>query len=236
MVWCRSDEQRRIGDRVDAVGAGMQIERSYLTPITAEGFSLGEVSFPAVDSKGCVKVRTNFYSTPSRVGSNVRVNLLPQVMEIWEEDRCVAQHERCYERGRQILNLEHYLEVLERKPGAFAGSKPLEQWRRVGRWPDTFDRFWEVLISRHGKQAGTRQMIELLSLGRQHGYEPLKLAINTALNLGSKDASAVRYLITADQLERGEVPAMQVATLVRYDRPMPVMDDYDRLVGVEVQL
>jgi hypothetical protein len=28
-----------------------------------------------------------------------------------------------------VLDLEHYLDVLGHKPGAFAGSKPLEQWR-----------------------------------------------------------------------------------------------------------
>jgi hypothetical protein len=37
--------------------------------------------------------------------------------------------QRCYRRQQQILDLEHYLEVLERKPGALAGSKPLARWR-----------------------------------------------------------------------------------------------------------
>lgn len=235
MAGCRADEQRLIGDRSEPVGRGMQIEKEHLTPMTPEGFSLGEVSFPIVDSKGCVKVRTNWYSTPSRAGISVRVNLLPQILEIWEEDRCVAQHERCYERSRQILNLEHYLDILERKPGAFAGSKPLEQWRRLGRWPDSHDQFLQELIVRHGKQTGTRQMIELLSQGKKYGYERLKQAIETALQMGCKDAAAVCHLMTADQLERGELPKMEVAALARYNRPMPVMDEYDRLVGAEVR-
>jgi hypothetical protein len=33
----------------------------------------------------------------------------------------VARHPRCYGRGHQILDLEHYLDVLEKKPGAMAG-------------------------------------------------------------------------------------------------------------------
>ena len=28
-----------------------------------------------------------------------------------------------------MLDLEHYLEVMSHKPGTFAGSKPLAQWR-----------------------------------------------------------------------------------------------------------
>ena len=232
---CHIDEHRLIGDRPQTAGEGMRIERDYLRPMADDRFPLGEVSFAIVDGKGCVKVRRNWYSTPSQAGTTVRVNLLPQVLEIWEDHRCVAQHERCYEAGRQILNLEHYLDILERKPGAFAGSKPLEQWRRMGRWPDSYDRLLSLLIARHGKQTGTRQMIELLSLGRQHGYDRLKQSVETALAMDCNDAAAVRYLMTADQLERAQRPAVHVAALTRYDRPAPVMDEYDQLIGTEVQ-
>ena len=59
---------------------------------------------------------------------------------------------RCYGRGHQILNLEHYLDVLEKKPGAMAGSTPLQQWRQAGRWPECLDRIWEQLEQRHGQE------------------------------------------------------------------------------------
>src|SRR2546422_4438332 len=68
-------------------------------------------------------------------------------------------------RYEQVLDLEHYLDVLERKPGALAGSSPLKQWRERGRWPESFDRLWQSLRERHGPQAGTRAMIELLGEG-----------------------------------------------------------------------
>ena len=50
-----------------------------------------------------------------------------------------------------MLDLEHYLEVLEQKPGALAGLTPLKQWREHGRWPVSLTGYWEVLIHRHGK-------------------------------------------------------------------------------------
>ena len=124
------DERRKIGDRAQTVGEGMQIEQTHLMELSTEGFSLAEESFPRVDHKGCVRVRNNFYSAPVKAGTTVRARVLPAYVEI-----CVAQHERGYGNGQQFFNLEHYLEVLERKPGALAGSKPLEQWRQQGRWP-----------------------------------------------------------------------------------------------------
>src|SRR5205823_418322 len=86
--------------------------------------------------------------------------------------------------GFNVLDLEHYLDVLERKPGALAGSKPLEQWRQAGRWPTSYDRMWQALMQRQGRQVGTKTMIELLQLGREHGFGRLRVAIEAALELG----------------------------------------------------
>jgi len=40
------------------------------------------------------------------------------------------------------------------------------------------------LIHRHGKQAGTKQMIEIVGLGKKHGYALLREAVATALATG----------------------------------------------------
>src|SRR5207248_11032932 len=95
-------------------------------------------------------------------------------VEVWQERECVARHERSFSRYEQVLDLEHYLDVLERKPGALAGSSPLKQWRERGRWPESFDRLWQSLRERHGPQAGTRAMIELLGLGKRYGWDRLR--------------------------------------------------------------
>jgi hypothetical protein len=46
-----------------------------------------------------------------------------------EIPRLIARHERHHSRRQHALNLEHHLGELSHKPGAFAGSKPLAQWR-----------------------------------------------------------------------------------------------------------
>ena len=115
---CREDEQRMIGERKQSVGQGMIIEREYLMPLPEEKFELAEISYPVVDGKCCVRVRTNFYSTPLRAGSRPQVKILPAYIEVWNEGRLVARHERCYLSGRQVLNLEHYLNVLEQAGSA----------------------------------------------------------------------------------------------------------------------
>jgi transposase len=229
---CRADEQRRITGKPHTVGEALRIEREHLLPVPAEGFELAETSFPVVDGKGCVKVRTNWYSTPLKPGTRTRVKLLPAYVEVWQERECVARHERSFSRYQQVLDLEHYLDVLERKPGALAGSSPLAQWRQRGRWPESFDRLWQSLRERHGPQAGTREMIELLTLGKRYGRERLQQAIEESLALGCTDAAAVRHLVTAGELVRRN-ELLGLPGLERYDRPLPAMGDYDLLLGTD---
>ena len=117
---CQQGEQRRIAGKPMLVGEATRIERERMLPLTAEGFELAEISFPTVDSKGCVKVRTNFYSTPLRPGTRPQAKLLPAYVEIWQERECVARHERSFGRYEQVLDLEHYLDCWR---------KNRERWR-----------------------------------------------------------------------------------------------------------
>jgi transposase len=229
---CRADEQRRIVGKLHTVGEAMRIEREYLLPLPGEGFELAEINFPVVDGKGCVRVRTNWYSTPLKPGTRTQVRVLPAYVEVWQERECVARHERSYSRRQQVLDLEHYLDVLERKPGALAGSSPLQQWRERGRWPESFDCLWQNLRERHGPQAGTRAMIELLTLGKDHGWDRLKRAIEESLALGCTDAAAVRHLVTANELIRSRTEPFELGGLEQYDRPLPKMQEYDLLLGI----
>lgn len=245
---CLHDQERRIGERSQRVGVLLWQEKSHLLPLASEGFDLSEVSFAQVDGQGCVKVRTNRYSTPLRVGSQVQVKVRAAQVEIWQEGRLAARHPRCYGRGQQILELEHYLDVLGYKPGALAGSIPLAQWREQGRWPRSFDQLWQSLQARHGAGEGTKEMIGLLRLGRRCGYERLQQTIESALALGCTDAAAVRYLLNQDTLQRTPVEPLSATVLqelhllpAHTQRPLPEMNSYDQLLsgshclpGVEV--
>lgn len=115
-----------------------------------------------------------------------------------------------------------------------------ERWRdrnhwsrdvKPGQWPPSFDRIWQALMERHGKQNGTREMIELLKLAAKHGQARLREAIESALASHCHDAAAVRHLLDADQLRHPRCEAVDVGALERYCRPLPVMNEYDQLLA-----
>ena len=212
----------------------MLIERDHLLPLAEEDFDLVEMAFPTVNSFGCVKVRTNAYSVPVDAGRTVQAKITPSAVELWHEGRCVASHERCYGRQQEILDLEHYLDVLEHKPGALAGSKPLAQWRQLGRWPASYDRFWAGLIERHGRQKGTKEMIELLAAGAH--LRPGEAAGGGG---GGAGPGLWRQRGGALSARRPKVDASarpsrwRSATLAAFERPLPDVGDYDQLLAAD---
>jgi transposase len=231
---CRADEHRLITGKMKPVGVRMLEERDHLLPLAEEGFGLAEVCFPQLDGFGCARVKTNRYSVPARPGDIVEARVNAASIEIYQDGRRIARHERCYGHQQDVLELEHYLDVLERKPGALAGSKPLAAWREKGLWPGSYDELLERLIDRHGKQTGTRQMIQLIRSVREHGHTRVREAVETALSVGCSDVAAIHHLLSSENLTHQRTSSIDLGGLTRYERPMPVMIDYDCLLQKEI--
>jgi hypothetical protein len=122
---CLESRSRTIVGRSMTVGQASDLEREHLSPLTEEGFPIHESLYPLlVDSKGRVKVKTNWYSTPLWPGLRVSAVVGPLTVEIMHDNKVTARHPRCYGRGHESLDLEHYLDVLERKRLWNSGVEP----------------------------------------------------------------------------------------------------------------
>ena len=98
-------------------------------------FGFGEPGVPAV--------HTNRYSVPVRlIGKRVRVVLHASQLVVYDQNVEVARHERLIAKGSCRLELDHYLEALIRKPGAFPGATALEQARSAGKFTPVHDAWW----------------------------------------------------------------------------------------------
>jgi len=224
--------------RAQSVGAALAEERGHLLSLVTEGFDLADVVFPLVDKQGCVTVKTNFYPVEARVH--------PLHVEIWRGGRLMVRHERCHSRHQHVLDLEHYLDVVGHKPGAFGGSRPRAQWRAADRWPACYDELWDRLRARHGKQNGTRAMVAVAGSRRGCsrfrsrsdwnsrmrvgvGHDRLQTAVASTVSLGACDVAAVRYLLTEAGLHKARpgrcrrVGALRLAAahLADYDTLFP---------------
>ncbi|MBV9612028.1 MAG: transposase [Acidobacteriaceae bacterium] len=228
------DRERQIEGRSQRVCEAFEREQRYLRKRPADDFDLCEKLACTVDGHGCVSVKYNRYSTPLRPGARVEAQVDATYVSVWSEGRRVARHERCYSKRQEVLDLEHYLTVLERKPGALAHSKALTQYREAGLWPESFDQLWAKLKERHGDSQGTREMIGLLLQIPLHGHRQVRAAIEGALACSSHDAATVLHLLKpGTRAEHRAAPL--VGTGDGYDRPLPNLEIYDQLLSAPPQ-
>ena len=154
---------------------------------------------------------------------------------MWRDGELAARHERSYEHGHQVLNLEHYLDVLEKKPGAMRNSTPLQQWRAAGRWPACMDTIWQKLEQRHGRGKATREMIALVRAGTAGGAWR-KLDRGSGRGTAAWESATPRPCSISCRCRMprtANVTHLAVADELRqFERPMPVMDEYDALLSL----
>jgi hypothetical protein len=77
-------------------------------------------------------------------------------------------------------------------------------------------------------------MIQVLSLIKQHGHRKVQHAVSEALSMGCSDGAAIRHLLGAAELAHARTAIIEVGELSRFERPLPLMNDYDGLLSHEV--
>ena len=132
------------------------------------------------------------YSVPARlIGSRVRVMLSANELRVFDGSRLAAVHPRLIAAGDERLELDHYLEILVRKPGALPGSAALAQARAAGVFTSVHEAFWAAARARHGDGAGTKALIEVLLLHRRMPAAQVIAGITAALAAGSCSRNVV---------------------------------------------
>ena len=247
-AWDDADDRRRIASRAGSIGHDWAFERQLLRPLPAEPFDTALTLTPRADRYAQVTVRCNQYSVPARfIGHRVRVKLSASAVTIYDRATVVARHQRAAGRGVKVLDLDHYLEILARKPGALPGATALVQARAAGTFTPAHEAFWAAARKALGDGPGTRVLVEVLLLHRHLGHADVLAGLTAALAVGtvSPDVVAVEARKAAQRrgLQPPPVPAIpasrQVISLPGLrqagppadDRPLPSVAVYDDLLG-----
>jgi Mu transposase-like protein len=249
-AWDDADDARRVGSRTASVGQDWALERPLLRPLPAEPFDTALALTPRVDRYAQVMVRCCQYPVPARlIGHRVRVRLSASTVTIFDRAGVVAEHVRAAGKGVKVLDLDHYLEILRRKPGALPGATALAQARAAGAFTAAHDAFWAAARRQLGDAAGTRSLIEVLLLHRHLGHADVLAGITAALSAGSVNADVVAVEARKAAGWRGgqaqdpaalrqtervvSLTGRRLAALPGDDRPLPSVEAYDQLLRRE---
>jgi len=226
------DLDRTIAGRTETVGQAFAREIPLLRRLPAEPFDADEHLHPRVDTKALVTIKQNRYSVPvALVGLRVAARVGAGQITITHQGREVARHPRLQGRFGVQARLDHYLELLARKPGALQGSLPLAQERERGAWPAEFDELWRGIEARYDRSEAARQMVDVLVLVREEGAERVALAVRGALAAGAFDGRAVALLARRRERQAPAPLADLEPRLAAHARPEPTLSSYDELRG-----
>ena len=211
-----------------SVAEMLEHERPHLMPMPAP-FD-GYVEKPARVSSTClVSVAKNRYSVPCELaGQMVSTRLYPGSVVVVADDAVVARHERLSNAGGTRYDWQHYIPLVQRKPGALRNGAPFADM------PEALERLRRGLLRQAG---GDRVMAQVLAIVPAAGLEAVIVAAELAME-SCPPSGRVSVEHVVNVLGRLNAPsaaplsaetALQVAT-----PPLANTARYDRLRGQEV--
>jgi len=229
------DDARRIGARAETVGAAAAREVPLLRPLPDEAFDVAATLSCRVDAKARVCVRQSYYSVPARyAGRRLEVRLGATTVSAVDAGTVVATHTRSLHKGSEDLVLDHYLEVLGRKPGALAGATALVGARASGVFTPVHQRFWDAARRDLGDGPGTRALIGVLLLHRTLPPAAVAAGMDAAVSMRNFDPDLVAVearrsmLATITPIPVQLPPTAGPAAAIA--RPVPSLASYDQLL------
>jgi transposase len=200
----------------------LEHERAHLMPMTAP-FD-GYVDKPARVSSTClVSVARNRYSVPCEwAGQMVSTRLYPNRVKIVAGEHVVADHERLVDEGRTQYDWQHYVPLLQRKPGALRNGAPFADL------PEPLQRLRRALLREPG---GDRVMAQVLAIVPGAGLDAVLVAVELALDSAppSGRVSVEHVQNVLARLNAGPRPANVLTTLAASTPPLADTARYDTL-------
>ncbi len=196
----------------------LEHEQASLMPMVKpfDGYveALGRVS-----STCLVSVARNRYSVPCElVGQMVSVRLYPERIDVVAGDGVVASHERFCDRDQTRYDWQHYIALIERKPGALRNGAPFADM------PEPLRQLQRLLLKREG---GDRVMAQVLAVVPQFGLEAVLVAVELVLESG---AVSVEHLLNVlARLKHTSAPQRIETDLEVKEAPLADTARYDSL-------
>lgn len=175
-----------------------------------------------------VHLERNRYSVPvSFANRPVSLRVYPERVVVVAEGQTICEHRRVFARSHDrqsqtIYDWRHYLDVVQRKPGALRNGAPFAEL------PAAFRTLQQHILRTPG---GDREMAEILALVLQHDEQAVLAAVEMALETGVPTKTHVLNLL--HRLVDGKpVTALALKAppaLVLTTEPLANVERYDAL-------
>jgi len=181
----------------------------------------GYIEQPArVSSTSLIHYQRNRYSVPCEwVNEVVSLRAYPDYLLVVGLDGQIARLERHFGRDQTIYDWQHYIALIERKPGALRNGAPFKSM------PEPLVELQRQLLKHPG---GDRVMAQVLSAVNLHGLEAVLVAADLALQTGRVSTDHVLNVLA--RLKEPVTKPQEVNTPLQLNTPAQAnLERYDAL-------
>lgn len=214
--WCLKEAGRtHVPNKSETVLEMWEKEKEYFHPLPTNRFEACKLLSCKVNKTSLITVETNRYSVPcSFAGQAVWAKIFVDRVIVVAQNRVIAEHSRSYESNQMITVLDHYLEVLLKKPRAIRDAHAFQSTEV----PDVFKRFHLKMREQEGS-VGDRKFIRLLLLHRDIGMESLTNALMEA-----EKTQVFRYEKVHEIIQKLTNQHITISTLPTDKTPVNLLD------------
>ena len=221
---CRSlwSEVRHPEHKQFCVMEMLEQERAEMMPMPTPFDGYVEKS-ARVSSTCLVSINCNRYSVPCEwAGQRVSTRLYPSRVGIVAEDAIVASHDRLTERGQIGYDWQHYIALIQRKPGALRNGAPFADLPAPLRQ-------LKLGLMRHA--GGDKIMAQVLAAVLTAGLDAVLVAVELVIESGVLSAEHVLNVLA--RLNASPLPACVETSLRLKEAPVANTSRYDSLRGTD---
>ena len=210
---CLKYRKHTIANRDKTVGEMAQTTRVMMTPLPRYRFDPSKNITARVDDFSTVRFDYNNYSVPVKyAGKEVSVKGYGNKVVMIYRNTEIAKYPRCYGRKQTIYKLEHYIDLIEKRPRSVYNAKPVKNTLST------------ELLEIGKRLSGPREMVKLLRLFVDHGEDKLMSAIN---NIKTPEISIEQIL---SYLTPITIP-VKIKTKIDIKVAQPEFDKYNALMN-----
>ena len=153
-------------------------------------------------------------------GQRVSTRLYPSRVEVASDEAIVARHARVANYGHICYDWQHYIALIQRKPGALRNGAPFADM------PAPLQRLRQGLMQRDG---GDKIMAQVLNCVTSHGLPEVLVAVELVIESGVLSTEHVLNVLA--RLNAAELPPNVQTSLQLKEVPLANTGRYDSLRG-----
>lgn len=231
---CLAHDQRVTNGQTRTVGELFEEEKAKLIKLPHLVYKNYTLYSAIVDKYLTARFKRNRYSVPAGYREKaVTLEVGLDEIRIIHENTLIARHRREFLRDRWVVNPWHYLEALQRKPGAFQSSRILSEIEQS--WDPVVKKVYDLQVKKYGQIDGVKEFISTLLCFKDRSYEDMISVLELSLEQKSLNKETVALIAEStgeNIINLEDAKTAHIAAIADFSIPEADVSRFDALMEV----